>query len=419
MALVVVVAALCPAQASAAGRPDPHRAAKALVASLRPGRDCNFAASKVVSRQHRLWLAVGTTCGVRIHTRLRVFRWSGRAWRRDGLVTGPLGPSSSVYAASLTASGAPDFAIEGCGAGDTICTSIVSKHGGRWHAVPFEYGYGRSLVVNGVVAGHLVLTTVNACGCAGGPTTQLYERYSHDVFVPARRPGRTPSCSIAKLERIVDFQQVRVLRFTRVGCADGWALAVGDGVGFDGPAVALFELGFFGRTWHVLTLDNGSGLPAAPALYDVPLSLLARLAAPAGATLAPHVAAARLIAGLQTQYHFSWAQQNGIVEAGGQRWLIAVVPVGPEPDEGSPAPVGAVIYRWDGAGWVEDGRIARLSHRLNIDYDGGWFVSVPAQPPAVAFELVNSCCTKNVSDHAHSTGVITDAGGTWHVAPLR
>jgi hypothetical protein len=134
---------------------------------------------------------------------------------------------------------------------------------------------------------------------------------------------------------------------------------------------------------------------------------------------ASKVAAARLIAGLQAQYDFSWPEQNGIVDAGGQRWLIAVVPVGRAPDEGSPAPVGAVIYRWDGAGWVEDGRIARLSHHLNIDYDGGWFVPVPIAPPAVAFELVNSCCTKNVSDRAHSTGVITNTGGLWRVAPLR
>ena len=46
--------------------------------------------------------------------------------------------------------------------------SVVSDIGGRWHAVPFEYGYGRTLEVNGVPAGKLVQTEVNACGCAGG-----------------------------------------------------------------------------------------------------------------------------------------------------------------------------------------------------------------------------------------------------------
>jgi hypothetical protein len=420
LALAAALAGLPPATAQA-GRPDPRKAAKTLVARLHTGRECSFGASKVVSRHRRLWLAVGSSCYPhdQLRTRVRIFRWSGRAWRQDGAVTGPLGPSQWVSAASLTGSRAPDFAIEGCGAGDTNCLSVVSRRGGHWHAVPFEYGYGTSLEVNGTPQGHLVATVVDACGCAGGPTTLTYERYARGVFVPTAWPGRTPSCSAAALERIPDPWDQRVLRFNRVGCADGWALAVGDGAGFTGPVVALFDLSWFnGRKWHLLTLDDGDALPSAPAIYDLPLALLTRLAAPAGAILAPQVAAANLIAGLQTQYHFSWPLQNGIVQAGGQRWLIAVVPVGPAPNDSSPPPVGAVIYRWAGAQWVEDGRIAHLSHHLNVDYDGGWFVSVPAPPSAVAFELVQSCCTKNVTEHAHSTGVITNAGGSWQVAAL-
>src|SRR5207248_3100942 len=105
-----------------------------------------------------------------------------------------------------------------------------------------------------------------------------------------------------------DFWQTKVLRFDRVGCAAGWVLAVGDGAGFTGSAVGLFDRGSDGRRWHLLTLDNGNALPAAPAIYDLPLSLLSRLAAPAGRTLAPHVAAARLIARLQSRYDFDWAQ---------------------------------------------------------------------------------------------------------------
>ena len=87
--------------------------------------------------------------------------------RNDHLwLTGALGPTQWIYPASLTGSADPDFAIEGCGAGDTICFSVISDIGGRWHAVPFEYGYGRTLEVNGQPAGHLVQTVVDACSCA-------------------------------------------------------------------------------------------------------------------------------------------------------------------------------------------------------------------------------------------------------------
>ena len=402
-------------------RPDPRKAAAALVARMHPARTrargCTFAANKVVSRRGRLWLAVGSTCYPKnnVRTRVRIFRWSGGSWRLNGSVTGPLGPSQWLRAASLTGSRDPDFAVQGCGAGDTNCLSVVSDVGGRWHAVPFEYGYGRSLEVNGVPVGHLVQTEVDACGCAGGPSTWTYERYAHGVFLPTNAPGRKPGCRGSIFEAIADPWQTKVLRFSRVGCAAGWALAVGDGAGFTGSAVGLFERGSDGHRWHLLTLDNGNALPAAPAIYDLPLSLLTRLAAPAGRTLAPHVAAARLIARLQSRYHFDWAQQNGIVEAGGRRWLIAVLPAGRAANDYSPPPAGAVIYRWDGRRWLVDGRLPRIRHRLNVDWFGGWFISVPApRAPAVAFELVGGAM-----DDAHSTGSITNAGGNWHVAPLR
>src|SRR3954452_10653468 len=275
-ALIVLLGADAPARAAEPGR-DARKAAAALVAGMHPARvrahGCTFAASKVVSRRRRLWLAVGSTCYPKheIRTRVRMFRWSGRAWRQDGSVTGPLGPSQWLDGASLTGAGAADFAIQGCGAGDTNCLSIVSRAVGPWHAVPFVYGYGTSLEVNGVVAGHLVSTVVNACGCAGGPTTGTYERYSDGRFVPADPPGRTPGCGASVLAAIADPWYVRVLRFRRVGCAGGWALAVGDGAGFSGPAVALFDRSSAGRRWHLLTLDDGNHLPAAPALYDLPL----------------------------------------------------------------------------------------------------------------------------------------------------
>jgi hypothetical protein len=98
----------------------------------------------------------------------------------------------------------------------------------------------------------------------------------------------------------------------------------------------------------------------------------------------------------------------------GRRWVLALVValIGP------PLRRRVGARRWEGAHWVEDGRIPRLSHHLNVDHYGRGFISVPAPPPAVAFELVRTCCTEIGNERGHSTGVITKAGGSWQVGPL-
>src|SRR5262249_48042876 len=145
--------------------------------------------------------------------------------------------------------------------------------------------------------------------------------------------------------------------------------------------------------WGSISLDNGDLLPAAPSIYHLPLTLLERLAT--GPSLAPQLAAARLYATLDAQ---SWTGENGILEAGGERWLIA----------GHAA--AADIYRWDGSDWVVDGRVAQLSDDLNAGKQGGWFSSVPQQS-GVAFQLVSNY--RPTSRH-----VLTNAGGSWHEASL-
>src|SRR4051794_33401065 len=355
---------------ASASKPDPRKAAKELVARTPHGKLCSFGSSKVTSRGGRLWLAIGRDCdrgpeGPIDDTRLWFYLWSGTSWRLDGTVRAALGPTQSVFPASLTGSAAPDFVIQGCGAGGRVCTSVITKDDGKWHPVPFESGYGQSLDINGGPEGHLVFTNYVR------PATQMYTRYDHGVFVPAYPPGRTPRCSATLMERAADPNYIQAVRFAHAWCAGGWALAVGDGAGVAGPGVGLFMV--VKGEWSEISLDNGNLLPAAPAIYDLPLSLLERLAAPAGETLAPHVAAARLIASLQSREHFFWPQRNGIVDAGGERWLIAVVPAGKPPNDYSPGPVAAEIYRWDRTQWVLDGRIAQLDHGLNADWNGGWF----------------------------------------------
>ena len=157
----------------------------------------------------------------------------------------------------------------------------------------------------------------------------------------------------------------------------------------------------------MLTLDDGLALPAAPALYDLPLGLLARLARNLG--LAREIAAARLIRRLQSSHHFYWPQQEGIVRAGASDWLIAVIPIGRERDEYSPHPVRAIIYRWGKTGWKIRGRIRRLPKAFDLDYFYGWFVGAqPRTSSAVAFALAGS--------DSHDKRVITNAGGRWHLA---
>ena len=128
-------------------------------------------------------------------------------------------------------------------------------------------------------AGHLVETQVDACGCAGGPTTTTYEHYQNGMFQPTDPPGRNPpECSASWLATVAYTWEVQVLHFDHFACADGWALAVGTGTGFTGSVVGLFDRGWQPKKWELLTLDNGNALPAAPSVYDLPLPLLTQLA---------------------------------------------------------------------------------------------------------------------------------------------
>jgi hypothetical protein len=312
-----------------------------------------------------------------------------------------------LHSVALTGTGEPDFAIQGCGAGDNNCLSVVSHAGGRWHLVPFEYGYGRSFEVNGVPSHHLVSTEVDACGCAGRPSTWMFERYRNGVFRPTAPPRRPGGCNTATFQSLAYGWQVKVLEFDQVAYAEGWAVAVGTGAGYSGKLVGLFIRNGKGWSWRLLTIDNGNALPAAPSIYDLPVSLLRVLTARIGNTLVAEEAAADLIARLQLQYRFSWPLQEGIVDAGGSRWLIAVVPAGRAKHTYDAGPVGAVIYRWSGRTWVRDGHIPHIPLGMNLGYYDGWFVSAPtAGRSAVAFRVAGS-------DMRY---VLTNHGGYWHVA---
>ena len=132
-------------------------------------------------------------------------------------------------------------------------------------------------------------TRVNACGCASGPESFLWEAYSDGAFRPVSPPGPKPACSPSSLSSAVEemglFGGSPFLAFKRVACADGWAMAAGTGNAYTGPVMGLFEQ--IGGQWHNLQLDDGADLAYDLRLYDIPVSLFVRLGAELGPALPP------------------------------------------------------------------------------------------------------------------------------------
>jgi hypothetical protein len=335
--------------------------------------------------------------------RARIFRWRGDQWQRVAEVRWRgWGATQWPRAVSLTGSQEPDFAIQGCGAADTNCLSVIADVGGHWHVVPFEYGYGKALVVNGVAQRHYVSTAVDACGCAGGPSTFLYERYARGEFRPTSGPGRRPNCARVQLEAAAGAGDVATFQFDRFACTADWALAAGTGVGYTGPVVGLFNRSaVHPGQWRLMTLDNGLSLPTAPTIYDLPPSLLVGLERRLGPTFEPILGATQLVGRLQHRYRGD--QSSGLVRAGNASWLIAVGRVRHM--------YSAVIYRWKARRWALVGTISH-AHGL-ADLRGAWFVSVPARH-GVAFARTGSGWIG--SARGRSKFVLTNAGGRWHVA---
>lgn len=398
--VVIGIVATTTAVAARSNGSDPKSAAAALVKSLRPD-----GATKIAYRNGGLWLGLGSSSPPN-RERFRIYRWDAHAWSLVGDVRWRgFGNSPWPIAVSLTGSKDPDFAAQGCGAGDMNCLSIVSDIGGRWHVVPFEYGLGRALVVNGLPKGSVVSTEFDACGCAGGPTTWMYERYSGGMFRPGAGPRPTPRCSRVDLEATAGVGAVATLQFDRVACAGGWALAAGTGAGYDGPVVGLFNRSAIHPSrWRLITLDNGLSLPTASGIYDLPPALLIALERKLGPSFNPIADATRLVDRLR--HSGRRLRSSGLVRVGNTLWLAAI-------DDPRHAAFSAEIYRWEGSRWVVAGRIAH-DRRLQ-SFTSGWFVSIPTSD-GVALGYANSS-GPNPAPAPLGKFAITNAGGRWHVAP--
>jgi hypothetical protein len=336
----------------------------------------DFAASDVIEVKSGVWLVTGFPKLAKngLITSVDVYRWSGASWSLQATVpsihTGELGGGGTITAVSLTGSVDPDFALGSSGA-DTNWFALISKVGGAWHAVPFDYQYRPATGIDvRRLQGRLVETEVNSCGCAAGPETYSWETFRAGLFQPAPPPGPAPKCDAATLSEVADPDSVQELTLSRVACADGWALGVGSGTGYSGQAVGLFEQQ--GAHWVLISLDDGSALGLDPGIYDFPLVLLRDLAGELGSALAPEVASASLRLHLDGLYSPSLWELSGVIGAGGEQWLIA----SSQPAGSADADIS--VYQWTGAAWAERGTAA-VNDQGSIIGLGGWYqaVSVP------------------------------------------
>jgi hypothetical protein len=206
----------------------------------------SVATTPAVKRNGRVWFAIA------VNRELTVYRWSGPRWVLDGAVKLPRGmppPDSGggdLSFTSLTDGVAPDFEAHYYGA-DTPWYAFVARLRGRWQLVPFDDQYQRRdpFTFAAGAERHLVHGVFNACGCAGGPTTDQWYRFADGVFVATSPPGPSATCSLSALASAGHWPALpydplvrhidQPFRPQRLACTNGWALAT------DGHTVGVYE----------------------------------------------------------------------------------------------------------------------------------------------------------------------------------
>lgn len=105
-----------------------------------------------------------------------------------------------------------------------------------------------------------------------------------------------------------------------------------------------------------------------------------------------------------------WLYVNGVITADGAQWCVAEKPTG---SAGAPG-AKASVYRWSGIAWVKQGEVDRVPPSLNYfqALSGGCF-------KAVAFPGTTDPAFIMQGSSSSAPSVLTDAGGTWHVALYR
>ena len=177
--------------------------------SLRLPADSLVATSDVAWKDGHAWF------GVAIDRELRMYRWQSGAWVLDGTVRLPAGlgapgqAGGELSSTSVTGGIAPDFTAHVVGA-DTQWFALAARRGGRWRMVPFDDQFGpRNPYTFAYGASHgLIHGVFDACGCAGGRTTEQWYRYVRGLFVPISPPGQPAVCSATALSSAQNWPQI-------------------------------------------------------------------------------------------------------------------------------------------------------------------------------------------------------------------
>jgi len=396
------------------------------------------------------WFATAESSPTQVNV-VRIYRWERSRWSLDGVVSVSQAPSmygegGVLTAASLTGSHAPDFTLT-TGGTDWVPFAVISRVGGRWHKVPFDYGSGPTDVVDELgVRGKLVQAGNSPCGCANGSPTSTWYRVAGPSFVPTAPPGPSAPCTAVSLDAAppnvwwfagTDLalgspveQDVRApFAVASVACADGWALATGTTRGE--RMFAIFEQTSGGR-WVRGAVSPGSGLTANAEETALPVSLLDRLAARIGRPLRP----ARPPKKLDGPYSNPAAGLPGVIEGRGSAsipvtpgstvattgggevrnrpgWYAAAVVSRPSA-AGHHAVLAVHVYRWRSVRWAASGTV-----RVTLDRQHG--VGTASFQSTASF-TGSRLPDFTVAQDGYPPGwlaVISHIGGNWHAVSFR
>ncbi|MGA2470414.1 MAG: hypothetical protein ABSG64_06960 [Solirubrobacteraceae bacterium] len=335
--------------------------------------------------------------------------------------------------ASLTQSPAPDFTLTGSGA-DWVPFVVISRTGGKWHEVPFDYASGLTdLIDERTVSGRLVEAEANASGGAAGPETYAWYRFSGRIFVPTVPPGPAPACSAAALDRApslrpyglpISLEPYLVPSFvvSRFACADGWALATG--VSHGETDLALFEQQ--GDGWSRDAVGSPQEVSIAAGEAALAESVYLRLARPIGQRVPrPHEgfspsvwpaeprAPGRMAASLPFTPGSSFATtyDSGAYGSPPARWFAVAVGAPPSAAGRSSALVVRIFHR-SGTTWAKQATIGFAVTTPGPEGPATISTAALTGSPAPDFELTPQSSPRWLA-------VISDAGGHWHAVPFR
>ena len=156
--------------------------------------------SGLVHWRGAIWRADAVQNGEAAPISVEIYRSSVGTWRTQGqvrLTTSEVGPEAgdlataggSLYPAALTGAPGPDFVMVTQGPGQSPWFSVISGAGGRWHAVPVDFGYRPLIGVPAKVRVEGRLLRAEVEGQDYSPSTTGWFAFRGGAFAPSGPPG--------------------------------------------------------------------------------------------------------------------------------------------------------------------------------------------------------------------------------------